>query len=48
MNGFGINSARAILPAESDGTNLAADLSIPNASIVTFELVRRLETLSAH
>ncbi|KFY24485.1 hypothetical protein V493_05214 [Pseudogymnoascus sp. VKM F-4281 (FW-2241)] len=38
LKGFGIESARAVLPAEEDGTNLIADLSIPNASLVSFEL----------
>lgn len=39
MKGFGIASARAVLPAEADGTNLIAELTIPNASLVSFELV---------
>ncbi|OBT61226.1 hypothetical protein VE03_08700 [Pseudogymnoascus sp. 23342-1-I1] len=38
LKGFGIESARAVLPAEEDGTNLIAELSIPNASLVSFEL----------
>ncbi|OBT43684.1 hypothetical protein VE00_05562 [Pseudogymnoascus sp. WSF 3629] len=38
LKGFGIASARAVLPAEADGTNLIAELTIPNASLVSFEL----------
>ncbi|KFY44966.1 hypothetical protein V494_01219 [Pseudogymnoascus sp. VKM F-4513 (FW-928)] len=38
LKGFGIASARAVLPAETDGTNLIAELTIPNASLVSFEL----------
>lgn len=45
MKGFGIESARAVLPAEEDGTNLIAELSIPNASLVSFELVSNLVPL---
>lgn len=45
MKGFGIESARAVLPAEEDGTNLIANLSIPNASLVSFELVGNLSLL---
>ncbi|KFY47496.1 hypothetical protein V495_01934 [Pseudogymnoascus sp. VKM F-4514 (FW-929)] len=38
LKGFGIESARAVLPPQADGTNLIADLQIPNASLVSFEL----------
>ncbi|OCL13904.1 hypothetical protein AOQ84DRAFT_371763 [Glonium stellatum] len=38
LNRFVINSARVLLPPEEDGTNLEGSFTIPNASIVTFEL----------
>jgi hypothetical protein len=40
LRGFSIDSAAIVLPAESDGTNLAGFATLPNYSIVTFGLVR--------
>jgi hypothetical protein len=39
LKGFSIESARVVLPPEDDGTNFMGNLTLPNASIVTFELV---------
>ena len=39
FNGFTIDSASLILPAESDGTNLVANATLPNQSVLTLEIV---------
>lgn len=38
FNGFGINDATLVLPAESDGTNLIGNASLPNPSVITLEI----------
>ncbi|KAE8381650.1 hypothetical protein BDV26DRAFT_278645 [Aspergillus bertholletiae] len=38
LSGFSIDSARLILPAEGDGTNLRGTATLPNHSVVTFAL----------
>ncbi|KAF2810252.1 uncharacterized protein BDZ99DRAFT_488101 [Mytilinidion resinicola] len=38
LNGFSIDNAQVVLPPKKDGTNLVANLTLPNASLVTFEL----------
>lgn len=38
FNGFTIDSASLILPAESDGTNLVANATLPNQSVLTLEI----------
>ncbi|KAK1145242.1 hypothetical protein N8T08_004395 [Aspergillus melleus] len=42
LSGFGINSARLLLPAEEDGTNLQGEAVLPNHSVVTFALSQDL------
>ena len=39
LKGFAINSARVVLPPEEDGTNFIGNITLPNASDVTFEMV---------
>ncbi|KAI9036444.1 DUF3712 domain-containing protein [Aspergillus affinis] len=38
LSGFSIDSARLLLPAEADGTNLRGEAVLPNHSVVTFAL----------
>ncbi|KFY28060.1 hypothetical protein V493_03118 [Pseudogymnoascus sp. VKM F-4281 (FW-2241)] len=38
LTGFAIPAARLVLPPEADGTNLLANLSLPNASILRLNL----------
>ncbi|KAL1963085.1 hypothetical protein VTN77DRAFT_8731 [Rasamsonia byssochlamydoides] len=38
FKGFSIDSATLLLPAESDGTNLLANATLPNQSILTLEI----------
>ncbi|KFY79460.1 hypothetical protein V498_08939 [Pseudogymnoascus sp. VKM F-4517 (FW-2822)] len=38
LAGFAIPDARLVLPPESDGTNLVANLSLPNASVLKIDL----------
>ncbi|OKL63371.1 hypothetical protein UA08_01697 [Talaromyces atroroseus] len=38
FSGFSIDSASLVLPAESDGTNLIANATLPNQSILTLEI----------
>lgn len=38
FNGFSIDSAELVLPAESDGTNLLANATLPNQSILTLDI----------
>lgn len=40
FDGFSIDGAELVLPAESDGTNLVANATLPNQSILTLEIVR--------
>jgi hypothetical protein len=42
--GFAIPAAHLVLPPEPDGTNLLANLSLPNASVLTMNLVSSLES----
>ena len=46
LKGFAINSARVVLPPEEDGTNFIGNITLPNASDVTFEMVRLISTAS--
>jgi hypothetical protein len=39
FKGFSIDAARLELPAESDGTNLLANATLPNQSVLTLEIV---------
>ncbi|KAF1817339.1 hypothetical protein P152DRAFT_387259 [Eremomyces bilateralis CBS 781.70] len=38
LQGFSINEAAAVLPPLADGTNLLGDVTIPNPSLVTFDM----------
>jgi hypothetical protein len=38
LKGFSINSARLLIIPDEDGTNLVANITLPNASLVTFDL----------
>ncbi|RAO64653.1 uncharacterized protein BHQ10_000665 [Talaromyces amestolkiae] len=38
FSGFSIDSASLVLPAESDGTNLIANATLPNQSVLTLEI----------
>ncbi|OCK79487.1 hypothetical protein K432DRAFT_354827 [Lepidopterella palustris CBS 459.81] len=38
LKGFSIDNARAVLPPDSDGTNLVGNITLPNASLVTLAL----------
>lgn len=38
FNGFGISDATLVLPAESDGTNLIGNTTLPNHSVITLEV----------
>ncbi|EEA27255.1 conserved hypothetical protein [Talaromyces marneffei ATCC 18224] len=38
FSGFKIDSASLVLPAESDGTNLIANATLPNQSVLTLEI----------
>ncbi|KAF2499481.1 hypothetical protein BU16DRAFT_579038 [Lophium mytilinum] len=38
LEGFSIDSAHVVLPPEEDGTNVVANLTLPNASLATVEL----------
>ncbi|KAJ5552740.1 hypothetical protein N7494_002118 [Penicillium frequentans] len=38
FNGFGISDATLVLPAESDGTNLIGNATLPNPSVITLEI----------
>jgi hypothetical protein len=38
LKGFSIDTARIILPPEADGTNFVGEITLPNPSIVAFEL----------
>lgn len=44
MAGFSIPDAHLVLPPEADGTNLLANLSLPNASVLKMDLVSSLES----
>ena len=37
--GFSISDPKLLLPAESDGTNLVANATLPNPSVMTLEIV---------
>jgi hypothetical protein len=37
--GFSIEGSQLLLPAESDGTNLIANATLPNPSVMTLEIV---------
>jgi hypothetical protein len=39
LKGFAITDAAIVFPPDSDGTNLKGNVTLPNPSIVTFELV---------
>jgi hypothetical protein len=39
FKGFTIDSARLQLPAEADGSNLFANATLPNQSVLTLEIV---------
>lgn len=45
FKGFSIDSARLQVPAEADGTNLLANATLPNQSVLTLEIVSFLESL---
>lgn len=37
--GFAIEGSQLLLPPESDGTNLIANATLPNPSVMTLEIV---------